>query len=513
MIIGCLMIIMSCNGDNADESTKELDHSITHRHISFEEFTEKNAEAALGLGKQNEKVAKKIMQKDGAYDAENDFTILTDKIFMAENEGGAYYTFQISRENGNFQGLENLILKSDGNGGFSAILSKYTLSDQEIEAVAAGQPIENLNQKTEFKSIETIDFGGIVSSKETPCQMFLVSYCSGNNPDHVGGFNPDGTNCPLHAEGIAIVGDCGNGGIGNGPGNGNGNPGPGTGVPGDSPDGPGTTPGGTSGPGTSGGTGGPNNNPPGPPVITTPVVDQIALAKKKFMSSLTAAQEAYLNQKTGINNYTNPSRPVILAYLETNFYSLDSCEFVLATINYLILNPQPEFTPTNFPGIENGMTFEWWKDDVYIKQNFTIFEQLPNAFEIVLFNLFPDKALMHVNNSLTALNKAQELFLDGTLPGIEDGKADAFRHAYWNALDTSEFGSGLTKVFTDAHEAFSSGLPKQMDLYNNLKGREKAEIMNFDFFTNDSDISSSILIEVYIGHLVYINNGVLIPTN
>ena len=38
---------------------------------------------------------------------------------------------------------------------------------------------------------------------------------------------------------------------------------------------------------------------------------------------------------------------------------------------------------------------------------------------------------------------------------MRDGRADAFRHAYWNALGTAEFGSNITQIFTDAHEAYS----------------------------------------------------------
>ena len=54
-----------------------------------------------------------------------------------------------------------------------------------------------------------------------------------------------------------------------------------------------------------------------------------------------------------------------------------------------------------------------------------------------------------------------------------DGHRDAFRHAYWNALLTQQYGEQWTKAFTTAHE----GLPgnaanrESMDLYNNEVGR------------------------------------------
>jgi len=57
-----------------------------------------------------------------------------------------------------------------------------------------------------------------------------------------------------------------------------------------------------------------------------------------------------------------------------------------------------------------------------------------------------------------------------------DGHRDAFRHAYWNALLTREFGYKWTLQFTTAHEALP-GNPctrEAMDLFNNEVGRNIA---------------------------------------
>ena len=58
--------------------------------------------------------------------------------------------------------------------------------------------------------------------------------------------------------------------------------------------------------------------------------------------------------------------------------------------------------------------------------------------------------------------------------GLHNGEADAFRHTFWNALMTKEFGADFAKKVGDAHEDYA-GNPfseKQMDLYNNARGRE-----------------------------------------
>jgi hypothetical protein len=57
--------------------------------------------------------------------------------------------------------------------------------------------------------------------------------------------------------------------------------------------------------------------------------------------------------------------------------------------------------------------------------------------------------------------------------GFFDGKADALRHAYWNALMTRRTSAAFAELFASAHEAGSSNTPaaSAMDLHNNAVGR------------------------------------------
>jgi hypothetical protein len=149
--------------------------------------------------------------------------------------------------------------------------------------------------------------------------------------------------------------------------------------------------------------------------------------------------------------------------------------------------------------------------------NLIVVEGGPNAAEILVFGIFPGQALKHVENSIEAQNRAQELVNNGIIsggqPGLTDGKGDAFRHAYWNALGTATIGRYITKLFTDAHEAFASGLSKQMDLFNNQKGIDTAINMGFNTSTSNSVIEHAIVTELNHGNLKYIKNGVLTATN
>lgn len=61
--------------------------------------------------------------------------------------------------------------------------------------------------------------------------------------------------------------------------------------------------------------------------------------------------------------------------------------------------------------------------------------------------------------------------------GWQDGHGDAWRHAYWNALMTRDFGAEWTERFTIAHERIAGNNPgprEAMDLYNNEVGRRIA---------------------------------------
>ena len=57
-----------------------------------------------------------------------------------------------------------------------------------------------------------------------------------------------------------------------------------------------------------------------------------------------------------------------------------------------------------------------------------------------------------------------------------DGHRDAFRHCFWNARLTKEFGFKWTQQFTTAHEALPGNTESReaMDLFNNEVGRKIA---------------------------------------
>lgn len=91
----------------------------------------------------------------------------------------------------------------------------------------------------------------------------------------------------------------------------------------------------------------------------------------------------------------------------------------------------------------------------------------PLACVFVIANLTACNAAK--NYAQTALNTAQARYPSS----VHNGKGDAFRHCYWNALMTMGIGEDYALRIASNHEAVSSNptAEKNMDLYNNSRGR------------------------------------------
>ncbi|ODT53314.1 MAG: hypothetical protein ABS68_06175 [Niastella sp. SCN 39-18] len=91
--------------------------------------------------------------------------------------------------------------------------------------------------------------------------------------------------------------------------------------------------------------------------------------------------------------------------------------------------------------------------------------------ELVIFDgLIRYKQLQYLFNAKEALDRAQSLYPNSIL----NGNGDAFRHAYFSALNAKVLGLHLAKLLGDAHETFpnSNQLENTMDLFNNQFGRD-----------------------------------------
>jgi hypothetical protein len=128
---------------------------------------------------------------------------------------------------------------------------------------------------------------------------------------------------------------------------------------------------------------------------------------------------------------------------------------------------------TYWPGSELGYPNNWWLDDQWLDENFSldtdgIYSRLTTA-EKTLIALYSEQAYkISLNKNIAE----QETIKQFGRNGLND-KSDAFRHCYFQAINTNVVGWEMTKLFSDAHE---SETPKQltiereMDLFNNQIG-------------------------------------------
>lgn len=143
---------------------------------------------------------------------------------------------------------------------------------------------------------------------------------------------------------------------------------------------------------------------------------------------------------------------------------------------------------------------------------YNIFGKNATKEELLLVAKYPTQSVKVFNNSSTASSTASSLYKAETL---YLGNGDAFRHAYWNALNVKSVGADIAKAFANAHESETpEGNDKTMDLRNNTVGRNIGRS-----YSNSSNatIKNKVIEAVNQGRLyrLYNNNikGKLIATD
>ena len=430
------------------------------------------------------------------YNAELNIYIDTENGNLVSVDGKNFYTFPMFKDEDDK--IENVLFVDKGNDEMDTYLIKYDITPEEFENLTTDQ-VQNID--AEYQKV-------FWSGGEQVCFIWTTTTTVYPNCPYPGGLHSNGLQCEgeVHVTSSTLCtfvevfgqGDSlgGNGGDGVG----------------------GDTSGGQTGSGSTGNT-----------IYTGIGTSPELLKSKRFDKQLTS------QQKNCLSNLTADQKTAILDF--SSFNPIVNCdgstlsedeEFNLREeiLNETCSNspsPEPEYNDSNYPGKEDGMPYQWWLDQNYIKNNLKIAKdsnssvlEEPNAREVLLFAMYPIPALIHIKNSKLALTKALELVDSDILTHILNGKADAYRHAFWNARDTADFGSFFTKLFTDAHEwnSCNDPLETQMDLFNNQQGRTLGS--TFNVFSYDSVISNVIITALFNGNLLYLtpltSDGDILPT-
>jgi hypothetical protein len=168
----------------------------------------------------------------------------------------------------------------------------------------------------------------------------------------------------------------------------------------------------------------------------------------------------------------------------------------------------------DFPGDELGYPWLWWEDENWLDGNFSfgdddqdgVYDRLTTR-EMELVKIFPEQAIMINNNRKKAENETRALF---GANGLND-KTDAFRHAYWQAMNERDCGVNpgnrpIAKMFADAHESETPTqllMEMEMDLWNNQVGLDLGH-GKIPFVHTDNYFSDIILDKLQNGSLRYL---------
>jgi hypothetical protein len=211
-------------------------------------------------------------------------------------------------------------------------------------------------------------------------------------------------------------------------------------------------------------------------------------------------QLSFLNDNTSITIN-------IRTFLSAN-NNTDGAKFAVEMINALMNNPQPTYTTLDYLGKNDGLNYQWWLDDSQIElimgDPYETWKKVSKR-EKELVKGFPNDAYQIYKNKTIAFQKTNQIF--GNVPGNLNGKADAFRHAFFQAINTVKIGKYDTKLFADAHESETPNnliKEKQMDLSNNEKGMD---LIAFDHpnWTDINLIANEVFNLISTGQLVYLS--------
>ncbi|QAA82526.1 hypothetical protein EI546_12710 [Aequorivita sp. H23M31] len=523
----CLMVILfSCSQDdtlNQGTETSTEVQDIIPRKMPFDKAPH-YAQVKKLLNQMTKNLNDNTVKKRGGEGTET-FDILTDEVVYMEYDDTHTYTFKVRRSNPEYY-IENVVLHyNPETDEYDEYLMQYPVNEQEFLEIANGNfaagELPVIAQK-----FENGTFTGLLSrmSCVTTCTTVAVN-CTANG-NHAPGEDCSGTPDQLPYTYVSCSTRCfmdfsiGDGGTGGGGDGGGGNGGGGGGgntntVP--FPMEPCNTGGGGSG-GTGPGTG----IEDGDGMCVVPWVAAMNAQLNLTQTELRVLEDypelldlfgQYFAQMGNDADY-GLIRSLINYMIVKNDY--EGVAFVSDLINLLIDlgYTTPNFTASDYPGLTDGFPFDWWSDYNFLNNNFSLdtfdpYKRLTEE-EKRLVKIFPTLAYFMSKNKDTAEN---ETILRFGKNGLND-KSDAFRHAYFNALNTRSAkvavvgnGAAVVRMFGEAHESEVPAqlqLEKEMDLHNNEVGIQYCTVCSPLGTTNQS-ISDGIMQLVVNGTLKYLD--------
>ena len=521
MSFAVVLLLWNCKKDEAIPETTQDVSQKTNR------FTTKKVK--LASFEDNEKLMERLgdFKKLGStsrvtsrvlVDEQSGIAIDTDYGTYLEDSETGYHSYTFPVMNDTLGNVKNIWLSLKQDGTYDEYLVTYDLTAAEKQLLSLGQVADlDLTNKTSFELLNT-NFSGNMTSRYTEgeCDMYyeLVHHrCSGDG-HHILGAD-ECTALDAWDEWVFVI-DCPDIGGGGGSSNNNNND---------------SNNNNTNTGGTSGYSGGGSGSGSYPQTGTVPTyVSPTQIAVNNYFNNLTPDQQDCLDANSGNFDPNNPSASTpslesqinhfLLANINLNS-SLDSSgnpvpdpatEFADEAIDAICGGASVDFpstftyTQANYPGLSEGLPFNWWNDSLFVENNisFNLDDDSPHltALEKFLIAMYPARALIIKSNVEVAETETTNRF--GT-NGIND-RSDAFRHAYFNAMNSNDAGDFVSRLFSNAHESevpSSLILEKTMDLFNNNIGHTVGS--NASFFVSNVELSNQIYQKILDGDLRYLS--------
>lgn len=246
------------------------------------------------------------------------------------------------------------------------------------------------------------------------------------------------------------------------------------------------------------------------------------------------SSEEVQNLSTGLNSvstedpYVNLPEITITSYLYTDeatnwwslywLFNLDNYWYDMYTIDANLINQ-------NYGGSTVSNIDDLYPESSEILNFEQTYKDNMSPEEIQIFNNMPRfDQLMYLWNAFTALKLSEALY-----PlSLHNGKGDAFRHAFFSALNSKSLGVIKARELGNAHETISKEiLETKMDLRNNDIGRSLfLSLSNFTLYSGqfEETVKISLIKMINAGQLWHLtpldansqiipNLTILAPTN
>ncbi len=408
------------------------------------------------------------------------FTIDTTEIRQVQFDGYTSYTFKVYREES--VGLfENLVVEVNDEGE-RAYIASYIPDQQYLDDISNGivtefngtVRIENISSNTSNRNSNIANRSGcgsyyVIVETQCPC---------------VGHWPGQSCECGTQPSTTWYTFDypCDDGG------------------------------GYTEGPIGPRGGGGGGGTPTNDDSVTAPIIptdsDGNSVAPLFLINALGGNSALSTEQIIWINDPNNADKiSILLNYMSENGMTNTNSNFISDVIEALIETNEPNPTLSDYPGKDDGMPFEWWLDEDFVNNNFS-FDLDDEGFgdltkeEKLLVVAFPVQALIIRENKEPAETETENRFGFSA----RNDKSDAFRHAFFNAMNSNDAGDTVARLFSTAHESEVPAnliLEVQMDLHNNDIGHTIGD--DASFFVSDQELSNSVYSELLSGNLFYLS--------